>query len=666
MVSESARSDDPGNTVALVMMDTRTPERLVELASAPKISLKYNVSTILLTHYLNLRYACTHGYSLLFYRLTSEGCEHPRWGARHPSYCKLAAVAAALDRGYRFVVYIDSDAFVRNTSLGLPALLRAYGGNASVERHVAWFGWDTPYSLGPNAGFSVLRGGGRGGGGGSGRGGRGGGPPAAHELLQAWWNVYAGRYSLDHAFEQHTLHWQLLHLHRFRRRLSTLSLRTMEPETPDAVVHLDHNAGTKTRIWTMARAAAELLAHEADAHGEHGATALGLRKWLPVLRGSRQRLSYSQRQQAVEAVVRAAGRDAKALLDAARGAAEGRGACVHRLSAFNATSAAATHLRLPPRASYGVLGLPLQLSNCSRPAPSQQPSPPSSSSSHADAFGAWQAWTIHTIAPPRTEGIGVASNGSATASGGDDATGSGSGGSGSGARAYQRFSLLARPRACLSLGETRAPRTPYSVLAQLAKCEQPPGSAAAVRAHLRHDGATAMLQTSHRLRALRARLPEHRLDCGFWPNCTRTSTVLPKACWSDLAADAAACGKGEATLATLVARLGTDAPASRRGIVVAPGGPMPRAALQATQSERLCLSAWRGKLVEGAPVVFVPCPKPRRNAERAERAAVRPRDQLVEWSVEADPSTPHSGAVRLVPRLAPTLCLTAPPLLPTT
>ena len=320
------QSDDPSNTVALVMMDTRTPEGLVELASAPKISLKYNVSTILLTHYLNLRYACTHGYSLLFYRLTSEGCEHPRWGTRHPSYCKLAAVAAALDRGYRFVVYIDSDAFVRNTSLGLPALLRAYGGNVSVERHVAWFGWDAPYSLGPNAGFSVLRGVGRGsGGGGGGRGGRGGGPPAAHELLQAWWNVYAGRYSLDHAFEQHTLHWQLLHLHRFRRRLSTLSLRTMEPETPDAVVHLDHNAGTKTRIWTMARAAAELLAREHGEHGdgEHGASG-GLGKWLPLLRGPRQRLSYSQRQQAVEAVVRAAGRDAKALLDAARGAAEGR------------------------------------------------------------------------------------------------------------------------------------------------------------------------------------------------------------------------------------------------------------------------------------------------------------------------------------------------------
>ena len=104
------------------------------------------------------------------------------------------------------------------------------------------------------------------------------------------------------------------------------------------------------------------------------------------------------------------------------------------------------------------------------------------------------------------------------------------------------------------------------MLAQLARCAQPAGSAGAVRLRLRHDGASggggaaSLLQTSHRLRGLRARLPEHSLDCGFWPNCTRTSTVLPKACWARLGADAAACGKGEATLATQVedAQLGWE------------------------------------------------------------------------------------------------------------
>ena len=71
-------------------------------------------------------------------------------------------------------------------------------------------------------------------------------------MLQTWWNVYSGQNGLEHSYEQHTLQWQVVHLQAYRRRLHTLSLRTMEPDTPDAVVHLDHNAGTKTRRATPA------------------------------------------------------------------------------------------------------------------------------------------------------------------------------------------------------------------------------------------------------------------------------------------------------------------------------------------------------------------------------------------------------------------------------
>jgi hypothetical protein len=45
--------------VALVMMDTRVPDTLIALASAPTISLKHNVSTLQFTYYLNLRCART-------------------------------------------------------------------------------------------------------------------------------------------------------------------------------------------------------------------------------------------------------------------------------------------------------------------------------------------------------------------------------------------------------------------------------------------------------------------------------------------------------------------------------------------------------------------------------------------------------------------------------
>ena len=153
-------------------------------------------------------------------------------GARHPSYCKLSAVAEALSRGYEWVAAIDSDAFVRNTSLPLPALLRAYGGEPAAAGPDVFFGWDSPYTLGPNAGIFVVR-----------------NSAAARELLRVWWSLYPGEFGVEHLFEQRALQWQLAHLHRFRRRVQTLALRTMDPTYPDAIVHLDHNAGTKTRTW---------------------------------------------------------------------------------------------------------------------------------------------------------------------------------------------------------------------------------------------------------------------------------------------------------------------------------------------------------------------------------------------------------------------------------
>lgn len=360
------------------------------------------------------------------------------------------------------MVWLDSDAFVRDVTLDLPSLLRRYGGEPSTSRGVraadmtdAYFGWDAPYSLGPNAGFAVLRGeGGAGGEGGEGsrgigaggRGGRGIGTVSAAgalEMLAVWWQLYHGQYGLEHAFEQHALHWQLLHMQPFRRRIDTLRLRAMQPTAegvyPDAVVHLDHNAGTKTRIWTMACAAAELLATPtpttttattaattttATAAASSAASAPTSRAadtvtnhtsafaaWLPLLRGPRNALSYARRQQAVVAVVRAAGADLAAMR---RGGSNGGGRggggssggaprCAHRWGVtpssapsssaaaaaaprfvatattpthtpthtspplFDATAAAAALLPLPQRfaRSGGIAGMPLQLRNCS-------------------------------------------------------------------------------------------------------------------------------------------------------------------------------------------------------------------------------------------------------------------------------------------------------------
>ena len=58
---------------------------------------------------------------------------------RHPSYCKLAAVAEALSRGYRLVAFMDSDAFFQNATLPLPRLLSTYA-EANRSTTTRWAG----------------------------------------------------------------------------------------------------------------------------------------------------------------------------------------------------------------------------------------------------------------------------------------------------------------------------------------------------------------------------------------------------------------------------------------------------------------------------------------------------------------------------------------------
>ena len=259
----------PRSSVAIVMMDSRRPEMKMGLTRHNKQEMTTQAQGRLLTlftYYLNFKYACRHGYKLLFYKLASTdcdgrrcvtGCTHPIWGERHPSYCKLSAIAAALAEGYETVAYIDSDAFFQNAT-HLPGLLSAHDASdlatqTRIEPH-AFFGWDWPYTLGPNMGLIVLR-----------------NTEISRELLrvrrftltmslciahariswQVWWHVHSGDFGLRHPFEQRTLTWDVMHRARFRHRIRTLSLRPMDPGFTAPVLHLDHTVGTKTRIWVI-------------------------------------------------------------------------------------------------------------------------------------------------------------------------------------------------------------------------------------------------------------------------------------------------------------------------------------------------------------------------------------------------------------------------------
>ena len=583
--------------VALVMMDTRDPHAAATAIAQPDYKLRRNSSIYyLLTYYLNLRYAERHGYEIIYYRMDEKECQHPLWGARHPSYCKLTAIAHTLAlRRHRWVVWIDSDAFIRNVSLPLPALLRAYGAPAGDdEETAAYFGWDSPYTLGPNAGLAVLR-----------------STEASTAMLQTWWNVYSGQYGVEHSYEQHTLQWQVMHLQAYRRKLHTLALRTMEPGTADAVVHLDHNAGTKTRLWTMAAAAARLL----EGSSPEGISARKWQRALVSLRGASSEAIAPGR--SLAAVVRALALDLTKRV--ARGAAAPR--------AFNPTDAGARLLGLPSRTrpEAHLRGMPLHLTNCTRSA----------------LLAPWQLWhaTRSLAADPAAD---APSGGVANSSG------------------RTSLALAALPSLCLSLGETRAPKQPYSTLAQLARCaprRRGGGggtSAAAFRLALEHQPVSGLLQTTCRLRSLRRHVPELHPTCGFWPNCTATRFVLPKQCWARLEDDLQACEDSEPVLQNLIRRgrevrmndgqYLADAKPGWRRVAIGAAGPVPEAALTMAPSDRLCLTAWRSMFVEGAPATFVNCPKQRTRSARAAAKAAKTAEEATKAARAAEAKALKAGA----------------------
>ena len=181
---------------ALLMVDTMPP---LLAPNAGTLGNEPYVRYQALAAWLNAYYARRHGYDLLYNQLSDEGfgCHHAVFGRRHPSYCKLPAIAAALRR-YDTVVMLDSDTWFTPGALPLSELLAADERNhwSSLQQHSpfspaphvspsVFFGSDRPFSSGPNCGFMVWR-----------------ASAAAQELLRLWWHVDAGRFQQSHDYEQ--------------------------------------------------------------------------------------------------------------------------------------------------------------------------------------------------------------------------------------------------------------------------------------------------------------------------------------------------------------------------------------------------------------------------------------------------------------------------------
>ncbi|KAL3908956.1 MAG: hypothetical protein SGPRY_009598 [Prymnesium sp.] len=385
----------------------------------------------------------------------------------------------------------------------------------------------------------------------------------------------------------------------------------MDSSQLGAVIHLDHNAGTKNRLWRAARSVLEAICSSQPSRCQDS---------LFQLRRSRAGVGIARRSAIVRAVLKAA-------------CGEYQPSSTHLIQ-LNASSTAATLLR--PQESTQILeGLPLHLANCTH----QGPLPP------------WQRWRLSVLSrSPNASGACT------------------------GMCQLFHFRLEASPSLCLALGKSRSPRQPYSSLAQLTRCSRLSGGERRLhkdppphllRARLSFNTKSGLVQTTHKLREIKRKLPEHQIDCGFWSTCTGTKTVLGKPCWLDLKHTPSACGSSEPTIANILQR--AKHPHTRPGygnITLGPTGPLPWPVLSSPGGAHLCMRSWRGGFTQRNAVAFQQCPQDRTRGLHRWGGA-----ELFAWeltSVDGSPVTPgypsEAVTVNLRPQAARHMCLTAPPL----
>ena len=498
---------------------------------------------------LNALYSCAHGYDLLYYRMVAPDCRHAKQGTRHASYCKLPAIAHALEK-YSTVVFIDSDSFVQRRNLSVPALLREYAPppRASPANPAVWFANDLP-QLGerPNGGFHVWL-----------KDASGG----AARLLRTWWHLPAGKYSVEHDYEQHALQWALSQLKQAVPLMGTLQLRAMHEDfTNLAVAHIDHTKAER-RLWVMAIA---LLAAAHEQRDEGVASAPRRRQRLQQLLQSAAKVPPTLEPPAP--LRKRALREAAELLKDGFGSPNRPSALFSedgvrcpgvrrsgmppgRLRAFSYNATEMALRTLPAHDVLGVDFLTVTLQKCGEKSTLQE----------------WRSLEAG------------------------------------------RWQLVAQPSFCLGVGPRKAPKTPYPMLAQLHSCEeaQPPPSLRALQ-HLH-----GRLETTATLKEMKTSLKE-AARAAYRPVATAGRRLKQRRLIMAKKKKRKKKGKkegggGEASEEADAAAAGSKAQKSKKG------GKKQKAAFWQdgavkvdSEDAHLCLSTWRSQLVANAPVVFAPC-----------------------------------------------------------
>lgn len=208
---------------------------------------------------INRRYACIHGYDYLYVqpmlptmgkRVERSSVLHRQYGLRSPAWARIPVIHRALMQGYSTILYLDTDAFVRNLSMALPHMIDAISNDGVPWSNLVKSGKDYvkngTYPLTPsskasilvsqdwnptlrrtrgnqaNTGVLIIR-----------------NTQASKEIMRMWWdsNVDGGRWNRRFMFDQQAFNALALQSAFFRRHVLMVKPRTINARSGRFIQH---------------------------------------------------------------------------------------------------------------------------------------------------------------------------------------------------------------------------------------------------------------------------------------------------------------------------------------------------------------------------------------------------------------------------------------------
>ena len=159
---------------------------------------QYNSLSVL----INSNYCQANNYDFIYFQpyykqvdlSVNTNCTNPHTGSpRHSSWSKLLSTLKAMEMGYDYVVYIDSDAVLRTNSYKLETFIEKYGEDKDFIFLDNSPNLKVKVENSANAGFFIVK-----------------VNSSAKKSVQDWYNINLPRFDVTPFWEQYALWWHMI------------------------------------------------------------------------------------------------------------------------------------------------------------------------------------------------------------------------------------------------------------------------------------------------------------------------------------------------------------------------------------------------------------------------------------------------------------------------